>query len=257
MSDILDGYERVLIQSARVSTSFIYALHFTDANHIQIGFGNETKSGLQRSHIAGPNVHEAHIEPLAEWLDNGGGFELTDLWFRPRIHPFSSTMDVNFHEQLLTHQHIPLYAGKYLAIQDATRLDQESFRSKFAAALRNIKLAVFPHPLDWEVEDANLNDGRFVWMAFDADLNKIRLGLGFYDEHNTRRFGEHTYALAWNEIASFVAHHFTMMDAPLQFLGLPSGWPTGLTYFVSGTAKQAFAEKLLHYADKVWPGKIQ
>lgn len=256
MSDILDGYERVLIQSARVSTSFIYALHFTEANHIQIGFGQESKSGLQRTHIGGPNVHELHVEPLAKWFDAGGGFELTDEK-RPRIHPFSSTLDIDFHAQLASHQFIPLYVGAYVSTQDAARLDQESFRTKFAHALRSIKATVFPHDMDWEVECADLNDGRFIWMAFDADLNKVRLGLGCFDENNTRQFGSHTYALAWQEISTFVSHHYTLMDAPLQFMGLPSKWPLGVSPFVSGAAKQGFTSKLLHYADKVWPGKIK
>lgn len=254
-NEFIDAYARVVIQSGIASSYFIYVLHYTDANHLQIGFGMEAKSGLQRAHIPGPNVHELHVEDVAKWFDDGGAIVLDDER-PPRIHPFSSTMTVNVPVKLATNSAIPLCAGRFISAISETTLQSEQFRTRLATAIRRVQLMAFSHPLDWDVQNHDLADGRFVWMAYDASLKKIRIGLGFFNEVEERQYGTHSYALGVREAPAFVAHHYHLLDAPLQFLGVPPRWPIGMSVFVTGPEKQRFAGALLTLADKVWPGQI-
>lgn len=254
-NEYIDAYDRVVIQSGVASSYFIYALHHTDANHIQVGFGMEAKSGLQRAHLPGPNVHEFHVEALAKWLEAGGSLVLGDER-PPRIHPFSSTMDINLPEKLAESEVIPLTAGRFISAISDTTLRSEQFRGQLAAVIRRVQLMAFAHPLDWDVQHHDLADGRFIWMAYDATLKKIRVGLGFFNETGDRQYGTHTYALGVREVPGFVAHHFTLLDAPLQFLGVPPRWPPSMSVFVTGPGKQGFTGALLTLADKVWPGQL-
>jgi hypothetical protein len=248
----VDYYDRVLIQPARVMKSFLYVAHFTGANHLQVGFGVESQSELQRAHLPGPNIHELHTATFSDWLRRSGSIVLNDA--KPeRIHPFSSTMNVDLPKKLDNTTEIALNAGRYLPLLLNTRVTPERIEA-FAAAIDSVAVAAFGHPMDWDVQHIELNDGRFVWLAYDATIKKVRIGMGFHDERNVKQYGMHSYAVSRSGAEEFAAFHFYYMDAPLQFMGLPPRWPEGLSPFLTGKAKQDFAARALREVfDKVWP----
>lgn len=256
MSDqILHAYERMEFQAARAFHVFLYVAHFNEANHLQIGFGVESASGLQRTHIAGPQVHELHVKLMADWLRRHGTPLLVEDNPGPRGHPFSSTMNIDLEKRMAVEKFLPLYAGKYMPLvvwPELTRGQSE----RFGDMIQRVANRSWHHPLDWDVRHASLKDGRFVWMAYDSDLKKIRLGLGFHGENNEAQYGKHCYAIAKREINAFAAHHFHLVDAALQFFDLPPRWPSTLSPFVLGATKQAFIVELVKLAEEVWPGEL-
>lgn len=256
----IDAYERVLIQetAGKGNSLFLYALHYANSNHISIGFGMESKSGLQKAHLPGPNVHELHAQLLAEWLRDGGIVGLIEDK-TPRTHLFTSALDayenINYRQFLKNTSVMHLTAGRYMPLVVDARIWPER-ASAFADAVSRVHSKAFGHPLDWDVQNHSLRDGRFVWSAYDSDLGKIRIGMGYFDESNIPLYGAHTYACSQREMASFVALHYHYLDAPLQFMGLPPRWPDTLNPLVTGKTKQAMVTALLKHADTIWPGEV-
>lgn len=257
----IDAYERVLIQetAGKGNSLFLYALHNANSNSISIGFGMESKSGLQKAHLPGPLVHQLHSQLLSEWLRSGGMIGLSEDK-SPRTHVFTSAPEIDgtldYRAILASNKILELTAGRYMPLILDARVWPDR-ASAFADALDRVHAKAFGHPMDWDVKNHSLCDGRFVWSAYDSDLGKIRIGMGYFDESNIPMYGAHTYACSKREMASFVALHFHYLDAPLQFMGLPPRWPESLSPFVTGKTKQAMVTSLLKHADTVWPGEVR
>jgi hypothetical protein len=188
---------------------------------------------------------------LADWFKRSRVF-LTDEQ-TPRVHPMSSTFNVDLLVRLQQTDSVTLSIGKYLPLADEIEVPRRVVR-RFADALTQVQAKVFGHPVDWDVRHTELNDGRFVWMAYDDQIKKIRIGMGCYSEANDRQYGHHDYALALHQIGTYVAVHYSNPNLPIQFMGLPARWPRSLAPFLSGGQKQAFVGELLKLADQVWPG---
>jgi hypothetical protein len=75
----------------------------------------ESASKLQRAHIAGPQVHEAHLPVFVDWLRDNR-IMLTEQ--AGRIHPFSSNYTVDLNVRLAASADLPLTIGKYLPLVD-------------------------------------------------------------------------------------------------------------------------------------------
>lgn len=254
--DVLHAYERVLIQEPRNVYLFLYVARFADANHLQVGFGTETKSGLQRAHIAGPQVHEAHTGLFANWLRRTAVIDLQEEAIPGKAHPFSSTMMVDLPVKLQEETRLPLSAGRYMPMVNWPEITRDIV-ARLGDAIERVHIKAWGHPKDWDVRHHELHDGRFVWMAYDHDIRKIRIGLGCYAENNERQYGSHhTYAVDKAHAAPFAARHFHYVDLPIQFIGLPARWPSALSVFLVGEEKQAFATSFLKYADEIWPGEV-
>lgn len=251
---VLDSYERLLIQPARMVSVFLYAAHFVEANHLQIGVGIESSSGLQKNHVVGPCVHELHTYLLTDWLRERGQPLITDEPLG-RIHPFSSTMDVDLMRVLHNSEVMPLSADRYLPMIDEPLISGKLSR-EFADLIERVHIKAWGHPRDWDMRHHELNDGRFIWMAYDSDIRKIRVGMGFHNEDNVKQYGVHTYAVGQREAAGFAAFHYYYLDAPLQFMGQPPRWPSQLSHFLVGEPKQRFTGTFLKLADEVWPGAV-
>jgi hypothetical protein len=254
INDTIDAYERVNIQSTTQAALFLYACHYVETNHLQVGFGMESRSGLQVRHIAGPLVHEFHTYSLTSWLRRSGRIMLTDEPLG-RIHPFSSTMDSDLPTLLSLADVMPLAANQFLPHLDDPLIERKVLR-RLADAIERVHIKAWGHPRDWDVRHYECNDGRFVWMAYDSTIDKIRMGMGFHDAQNDKVYGEHTYAIAKREAPVFTAFHFQFIDAPLQFMALPPRWPSELSVFLHGEVKQGFATTFLKLADEVWPGEV-
>jgi hypothetical protein len=254
INETIDAYERVSIQPARQGALFLYVCHFVETNHLQVGFGMESRSGLQVRHIAGPLVHQFHSYPLTDWLRRGGRIMLTDEPLG-RIHPFSSTLDIDLVGMLPQVEVMPLSANQYLPHIDDPLVDRMVLK-RFADAIERVHIKAWGHPRDWDVRHHELRDGRFVWMAYDSTISKIRIGIGFHDQNNEKVYGDHTYAVAKREVVAFTTFHHYYLDAPIQFMGVPARWPHELSVFLTGPDKQAFARTLVKLADEVWPGEV-
>jgi hypothetical protein len=250
----VDAYERVIIPTASKAMSvFLYALHYGDANYLQVGVGVESASKLQRAHIGGPQVHEAHLPVFVDWLRDNRIMLLSEQ--AGRNHPFSSNYTVDLNVRLAASAYLPLTIGKYLPLVDDIEVPAEVVR-RFADAVERVQIKAYGHPRDWDVRFHELLDGRFVWMAYDDDLKKIRIGMGYYDEANQPVFGVHSYAVNQRDAAVFAAFHYSYLDKPIQFMGLPPRWPSGLNPFLYGPQKRDFSVEFMRLADRVWPGGV-
>lgn len=250
----VDAYERVAIPTASNGMAvFLYVLHFADANYLQVGVGVESASKLQRAHLPGPQVHEAHLPIFGDWLRGTRIMLMAEQ--AGRSHPFSSNYTVDLEKRLAVSGYLPLTIGKYLPLVDDIEVPEKVVRD-FADAVERVRIKAYGHPRDWDVQFHELLDGRFVWMAYDDDLKKIRIGMGYYDEANQPVFGVHTYAVNQRDAAVYSVFHFTYLDKPIHFMGLPPRWPTGLNPFLYGEQKRDFAVAFMRLADKVWPGGV-
>lgn len=253
---IPDFYEAVPISKGKANKLFLYVLHMVGANNLQVGFGMESVSKLQRAHIVGPQVHHHHAGVLSAWLRRHPHVTLTSEP-TPRLHPFTSAMDngANTEQGLEEFQALELSAGRYHSMVDDPDLS-EDIAKRLADAIDRVHNRAFDHPQDWVMQFTELKDGRFVWFAYDGTIDKIRIGLGHYDNANNRVFGKFCYALHRAELPAFCASHFQMVDSMLPFWGLPPSWPTSCVGFLAGPPKQDFIRDLLLHADRIWPGQI-
>lgn len=247
----LDAYCRSTIRAGALNT-FLYAAHTKDANYIQLGFGTETADTLQRSHIAGPTLHEFHIPAFMDWLETGTIAFVDELPYKQ--HPISSTYGGDVIELLKVMPVIEFEVGRFaplLRSEDLFLRPEEL--GQYGKAVEHVQIKAFGHPLDWDCKIVELLDGRFCWFAYDHEIKRIRLGIGFYDDANERQFGTHDYALGVLEAPGFIAECYAAPMAPIQFMGLPPRWPAALNPFVFGEAKQKLAVELLRLADMLWP----
>jgi hypothetical protein len=254
---ILNAYERQVLQGqGQGSVFFLYAANFKDSNNLQIGFGYESGTGLQRSHIAGPLVHEHHVTAFTDWLRTERRVELVSTLYK-RSHPLTSSgqTEAEYKERLGDNEALRLNIDRFEAMIDDFTVTPDRVE-RFSDLILRIRNKVWGHPADWDVRHVELLDGRFVWMAYDNEIKKIRVGLGFHSPANEKQYGLHTYAIGKAEAAQFSAFHYTYMDAPLQFMGLPPRWPSELSPFLLGDEKQKFATGFLKLADEIWPGEV-
>lgn len=252
----LDAYEKTLIKGGPTQM-FLFALHLEDSNVLQIGVGVESSNALQRAHLTGPLVHEAHVTPFVEWvkgLDPFDGLLLCEK-VEGKRHPLNSLgQTVGEYAALLAETPcLELGVGRYLplaATVSTGRLDD------FAKTIERARVKAFGHPLTWDTQHVELRDGRFIWLAYDDDIDKIRFGMGYHNAENEKQYGLHTYAVGSRDLGGFVAHHFMLLDAPMQFMGLPPRWPETCSPFLFGPLKQRVMTQLLKLGDRIWPSKI-
>jgi hypothetical protein len=251
----VDAYERVTIPTeGKANTVFLYVAHFYGSNHLVIGAGSESASRLQRSHLPGPMVHQDHIDALIAWAGQGR-IEFREETGRERVHAFTSTMNVDLPARLEQTDLMTLSIGKFLPLLASAEVPQAVVQ-QLAIAISRVRIKVFGHPADWDVRFCELNDGRFVWMAYDLDLDKIRIGMGFHDEANQKQFGVHAYAVGKRDAATYGVHHHHNTEIAIQFVGLPPRWPQALNPFLHGEPKARFAVEFIRLADEVWPGEV-
>ncbi len=234
----VQSYEKVLLTRGRLDELFLYVLHFNEANCLHFGVGWGTRSDLNRQHVPGVKLHRTEVQEFADYIrrekslavDTGalasrffqtGAFELTD--------------------------------GGMLVLDS---FGPENLLPRFADAVERVGIRAFGHPLDWEVENVELHDGRFLWMAYDRTLDKIRYGIGFHNDAGEKQYGAPCYAIGGAEAGEFVAYHYTAPDDAMVFYAQPPRWPEMMSPFVNGKDKVRFAREFLRLADKCWPGQV-
>lgn len=220
------AYERVSMGDlgGRCPQTFLYVLHFENANYLQLGVGYESTSGLQKSHLPGAPVHAAHVLELVETMRASGAVQADPGRFAPLFGD-------------------PRVEGVVV--------------DRFAAAVARVHTQAFGHPLDWEVVHAELLDGRFAWLAYDQELDKIRIGMGHHDASNNKVYGEHAYATGAMQSAEF-ACKLAADDKPLRMMGMHSSYmAAGMSPVLGEDEKATLAVHLIRLADRVWPGRVQ
>lgn len=256
---LLNAYQRTPLKATGSSRLFLYALHQDDNNSLHIGFGMESTNELQRAHITGPQVHEYHVTAFVEWLarrDPVDGLLLREE-IEGKRHPLSSAGQTvaQYRELLDQTPCLELAVGRYMplvaTIKAIGRLDA------FSQAVDRCRIDAFGHPLDWDVQHLDLPDGRFVWMAYDSEIAKVRMGMGFHDEANAKMYGLHTYAVGVKDVAPFAASEIGGIERSLPFMGLPPRWPSTMSPFLAGAEKKTVINALVRFADRVWPGQVE
>ncbi|USN15468.1 hypothetical protein KIKIMORA_03260 [Brevundimonas phage vB_BpoS-Kikimora] len=253
----LNVYERVTLSRTAAAQFFFFALHMGECNSLHVGAGMETHNELQRAHITGPQVHELHLDAFTRWLER---LKPTQVRFVERLdsprHPLSSQGQTagEYADFLETQDELVLAAGRFLPLAEGIEAMPVS---EMAEAVARARIDAFSHPLHWELHYVELGDGRFVWMSYDADLEKIRIGMGFYDAANVRQYGDPSYAVNMLEAIAFGARLGQPEPTYVPFMAFPPRWPTGLPKGLHGEDCRKASLALYGWADKVWPGQME
>lgn len=256
---LLNAYERTPLKATGATRLFLYALHQDESNSLHIGFGMESLNELQRAHILGPQVHEYHVTAFVEWLasrDPVDGLLLREALDGKR-HPLSSAgQTVSQYRDLLAQTPcLELAVGRFLPLVATIRAIDRL--APFAQAVDRCRISAFGHPLDWDTRHVDLPDGRFCWMAYDSEIEKVRLGMGYHNAENEKLYGLHTYAVGLQQIGAFAATEFETDERPLPFMALPPRWPDTMSPFITGKDKKRVIGALVRLADRVWPGQVE
>lgn len=217
-------YRRLPLLS-QPSGGFAYVLAFEGANFVQIGLGYESTNGLQVTHVKSCNLHHTTVEDFAKLCEADGA-------------------------------NSGLYAGKlapYFADAEIVTLNPSQMKD-IAGFAREVRKLAFGHPLDFEPFFVDLCNGRFVWMMYGSDIDKVRLGIGFIDEFGDRHIGEHSYAIDMRFAAEFAAQAY--LGQTTIFYTKPPGW-RDRDARVAGLEAKEMAIGFLKLADQAWPGEVK
>lgn len=245
-------YRRISITS-RPSGGFIYVLHIPDTNYVEFGLGWESKNRLQRKHVATDNIHQLSVHEVATKIQREGiNLKLGSL------------------AQILTGD--PDAQEYFLAPKEPDVEDEDSGKNSddiisfstfpghhdsggLAKAVREVHDDAWGNPLAWEPQIVSLGDGRVVWVMYDDDSGKIRLGIGMIDAANEPVLGDNSYILPKDFIAEFVSRIWT--GKVIFFFSVPPRWPFEFDRAVDNpTNLRQIAATILKLADEVWPGEI-
>jgi len=200
---------------------FLYVLAFEGGNYIQIGVGHESLNGLQLAHIKTCDFHHSWaVDATREAVKTGSTVMVTGK--------------LKAHFDDLPGFQIPK--------------DLEPWLIK---AVEEVRDECWGHPLDWEPVFVDLGDGRTLWASYGAEIDKIRVGIGYINESNERIIGENAYTLGKDNAADFAAKWFTD-PSPMVFFGLPPRWPEQMKTWVEGLDKRALAVAIVALGDKLW-----
>jgi len=224
MDDLI--IERVHVQT-NPRGGFVYALHIPNTNHIQIGLGVRSMNGLQQAHISTANVHQFSVH---EWVDKARDNGVT-LTLGKLSELFTSDPE----------------AKEY-------RLDKAT-SDALCAAVINVHDEVWGNPNAWEPVIVPMLDGRVVWLMYDDDSDRIRIGIGFITESETPMLGDNSYALSRRGVSEFACNLYR--GKAIYFYSSPPRWPAEFSPWVSHVVNlRAIAVELVRLADSVWPGEV-
>jgi len=215
-------YQRVPLNQ----TLFLYAAHFQGANYVQIGIGSESINGLQMTHISSDNIHHFHVHEEAERIVKEGYHFKTG-----KLAPyFNDAPDVE------------VEAGMTLA-------------RRLGEIMKKVHDDVWGEPYEWEPIVAELNDKRLIWAAYDAVVSKIKIGIGFIDDHGQQVFGPPSFAVGRGFVAEFVKNRW-IGRKPLIFFAKPPRWPCESSNYLGEQGSKAVAKMVVALSDRIWPGEL-
>lgn len=208
------------------SGGFGYALAYEDQNFIQVGLGFESPNGLQLTHVATFNMHHLEAHAIADMIEQSAEAGETGL-----------------------------IAGKlspYFADAEVVQLNPGQMR-RMAQMIREVHNEVWDHPKDFELQVCDFENGRFVWLMYGSDIDKVRLGVGFIDEFGDRHIAGHSYAIGKDFAGAFAVSQWR--GERLMWYAKPPGWQ-GRRAFTDETEARHIAVAFLKLADQVWPGEV-
>jgi hypothetical protein len=215
-------YRRVPLET-HPKGGFLFALHFADSNCVQYGLGYESANGLQRRHVATEEVHQYHVHETADLIEN------------------SAEVGVSFKRGPLDEMF-------------PANIPPDAIRA-LAQAMREVHDEAWGHPLSWEPIEVSLNDGRFIWLAYDSDADRVRLGIGYYDEQNEGVYADNSYMFSPLSVADWACQMFSG-DAFFCYVKPPRWNSFNFDSYVCGDAARRVAIELIRLADAVWPGRV-
>lgn len=244
--------------------AFAYVLITDETKSLQIGLGHESKSGLNLTHIMAYNIKPGFVYEVADAIEKGT-FEGNGLILKTgRLGDFFDGAARLAVTQALLQRPIAQHNGASAARLPvggqpdglAEARDGPPLAVQIAAAMREIHDEVWGNPRDWCVEMEPFGDGRLAWIAYDSTIDKIRIGIGYYDDTNFACLGDQSFAIGARMAGDFAVDCWTS-PKPLLFYALPPRWPKQLSQIVGHGNKQKVAKLFLKLADEVWPGKVQ
>lgn len=246
---MIDLEENLIYRRLPLKTSpaggFAYVLHIPDTNYVEWGLGWESANALQRKHVATETVHELNC------YDESNKF----AWGRMVKFKVGGSLSEIFagwaeaEEVIISDAH-PSPDGDLAAHTKTTNVSQW-----LAEAIREVHDEAWGNPAAWEPDIVSLGDGRCVWAMYDDDADRIRVGIGMYDEANEPVLGDNSYIIGKDFAAEFVVKVY--QGQALFFFSVPPRYPHEFDKVVDNYANlKTLAKAVLSLADKVWPGEI-
>ncbi|AFU86604.1 hypothetical protein D869_gp310 [Caulobacter phage CcrRogue] len=220
----------------RPKGGFLYALVTDETQSIQIGLGHESASGLNVTHVMTFNLKPGFAYEVADKIEREG-FSFKAGKLAP-LFGVDKTLDLTTDDMFV--------AGG----------EMKSVTSLLAEAIRMAHDAVWGHPEDWKVDEVSLGDGRLIWLAYDSAIDKIRLGIGYYDDTNTAILGDQSFSVNQRMAGDFVVDAYTKPGV-MFFYALPPRWPLSMARHIGHENKQKVAKAFLKMADRVWRGEVK
>ncbi|AFU87293.1 hypothetical protein CcrSwift_gp122 [Caulobacter phage CcrSwift] len=231
-------FSRRVAYPTRPSGGFLYALVTSETHSIQIGLGHESASGLNVSHVMTLNLKPGFAYEIADRIEREG--------FSFKAGRLAEHFGVD--------KTLEIEPGSFLVVGDS--VSPKTITGMLADAIREAHDAVWGHPQDWEIENVPLGDGRCLWLAYDSEIDKIRLGIGYYDENNIAMLGDQSFAVGKRQAGDFAVDVWTRPGL-MYFYALPPRWPEGLQRAIGHTDKQKLAKAFLKLADVIWRGEVK
>lgn len=258
---MIECYERVVLTARKGGTTrFLYAAYLDGSNNIQVGFGVESASGLNRQHIGTIFVHELHVLDLVDHIERlrPEAIQLVPGYPPSRVaHDRSSTGQTCAEYRTLLKglvDKLVIYTGDH---EMADTVVTPEMVSELSRALRDVALNGFNIAKEHDILRYDLLDGRFVWALFDEEYDAIRVGMGYYDADNDPHYGGTTYALTPEKLHRF-AHSIRSGEmAVMPFAGLPYGWPREMSIAVRTDDCPAVVDWLESQGREHWPFKME
>ncbi|AXQ68320.1 hypothetical protein HOT99_gp297 [Caulobacter phage CcrBL10] len=231
---------------------FLYALVTDETQSIQIGVGHESPTGLNMTHVMTMNLKPGFAYEIADQIEREG-IRLKTGRLAPMFNGLEA-FDLSGEGPGMAY---------YLEGTDAEgRPTRELIkpapmkRTLLAEAIRMAHDAVWGHPEDWKVDEVSLGDGRLIWLAYDSAIDKIRLGIGYYDDTNTAILGDQSFSVNKRMAGDFVVDAYTKPGV-MFFYALPPRWPLSMVRHIGHENKQKVAKAFLKMADRVWRGEVK
>jgi hypothetical protein len=202
--------------------AFVYVLHFEDSNFLVIGIGHESRNGLQLCHLPGVHIPSAYVHQTADEIDD--------------------------HGMLLKTGKLAPYLGgrKTLDLCEMPLIQKE-----VSDAMRWIHDEVWGHPMDWEPHFVDFDDGRFIWLAYEADIDKVKIGIGFVNDSNERMLGDPSYAIGKGTVEEFTSSRI-VKPTTLYFYAQPPRWPQHFIRYTEADETKRVMMELRAMANKLW-----
>lgn len=218
MSTKIDAYALCRFDDDRPSL-YAYALHFAGSNSLMLGFGFESRSGLNRSHVCSHVIHECDIDDFIDQVRQG--------------------------------RQVIMETGTLAAHFDgAETINLETLMptAMIAQLLSSVAEDAWNAPFGMAADEIALNEESFVWVLFDRSDKRFKIGYGVYGSTGDKITGETCYSIPVRDVERFCAEQFqgkAPLPMPMRAMTLEGSAPSHLT----GDMQKLVAIRILRLFD--------